>query len=182
MEDEARNGGDSPLPGVDDDEVPDSPLPGAFPARSGDSGDAAMQPGGLAAEDDCAVREGEGEGPEAVEDSQAPSAALPSADVPALGKRREEAAESGLEAIQKRSRLGDALPRLPAYECLVLTAADGTKICAPRKIAAPKVGCRPRDARTPSAACSDLYLSCPYSVLGSACGRLRSRSGETNDC
>jgi hypothetical protein len=33
MEEEAVQGGDSPLPGVDDEEVPDSPLPEASQAR-----------------------------------------------------------------------------------------------------------------------------------------------------
>jgi hypothetical protein len=170
MEDEERKGGDSPLPGVDDEEVPDRPLPGASPgaspARGGEPGDAAMQPGELAGEDECAERAagegaGEGAGPAAAEDTSAPSAASPAADAHALGKRRDEAAAppaSGPEAVQKRSRLGDEQKGQTAYEGLVLTAADGTKVCAPRKVAAPKVGRRPRDACTPSAACSKFSL------------------------
>jgi hypothetical protein len=152
MEDEAVQGGDSPLPGVDDEEVPDSPLPEASQARGGEPGDEAMQPGGLAVEDECAARAGpagegagEGAGPVAAKDTSAPSAASPAADAPELGKRRDEAAvppASGPEAVQKRSRLGDAPPGPPAYEGLVLTAADGTKVCAPRKVAALKVGRR----------------------------------------
>ena len=170
MEEEAVQGGDSPLPGVDDEEVPDSPLPEASQARGGEPGDEAMQPGGLADEDECAARAGpagegagEGAGLVAAEDTSAPSAASPAADAPALGKRRDEAAAppaSGPEAVQKRSRLGDAPPGPPAYEGLVLTAADGTKVCAPRKVAAPKVGRRLRDSCTLSAACSNLPSAC----------------------
>ena len=139
MEDDVGMGGESPLPGVDDEEVPDSPLPCASPNGETGAGAEVMEAHGKPQEEGLA---GGGVGDGA--DQPAASDAPPDADVTALGKRRDGAAAAspagGPDESQKRSRLGDVMPGPPGYEDMVLTAADGTKVRAPRKVAAPKVG------------------------------------------
>ena len=121
---------ESPLPGVDEDEVPDSPLPGADAVD--DVGDAAtlLHEGG--------VQVAAGADEEVVAPAGEDAASV-------LGKRREEGEDAAdaqaptPEAAGKRSCHDDVSAKAPAFEGLVFTAPDGTTITAPRKVATPQV-------------------------------------------
>ena len=178
MEDDVGMGGESPLPGVDDEEVPDSPLPCASPNGETGAGAEVMEAHGKPQEEGLA---GGGVGDGA--DQPAASDAPPDADVTALGKRRDGAAAAspagGPDESQKRSRLGDVMPGPPGYEDMVQTAADGTKGGSEEHARA-----REREKRQESHAGlrAKGLAARTQLLLCSACGSLRRRSAETNTC